>query len=631
MWLLRLLLVAVFQFIVAEGQDSCTERCKRIDTRSMGRIGFDEEKRTVLFEKQRPLAQMKRVCWRAYDYLDCMKKCPSTPEHVKFTKLTRNKCKFALRDLDEQLQCITRYHTFIRLRCSSFQKESVQQRRLNVSFTPSEESCRLLNLNLLCLENHIVNYCPRAKKIFTRYNFRDYFLNFVLPEDDLLFDEDDLDACQVAQQPDGIDFTDSIETTTDTTSTYDDYPEADTQFTPFPDLTGGTAMVKILPTDPGDAERARTEERQAFTELLDELITSTELNEFGKSQEPDEDHEDRTEVPVIVGGTNETPNKKEHEDEEIFIDVKSAEKNEDEQLPEHHEDHEDTTAEIPMATDSHATVEMATESYEDLPTKNVLHKTKDTSAEKFEKVKDKSEEKIETQVESTVKTERTPVLTVTEMINDTVVHHSNEGDEIFLDVNDRFNEKVDYAVTDKSSKEVHSREKAPEKAPGPTPKFEVPELIFGSKEKTDEGAGVRVDPIDHKANDEKYKLALNETMAAPETEDLYDGVEEMTDGPYEATDELPTQKGKEYEKYETSPQINIVPIVTRLVNKSKKHLFLRNDESQFAEHDMNLGREVVIESSSPHGMTTSRKKIFSGDHSLEDVPPNFMYSSSRGH
>ena len=174
-----------------------------------------------------------------------------------------------------------------------------------MSFTPSEESCRfsflaleenrkdffrLLNLNLLCLENHIVNYCPRAKKIFTRYNFRfvtmyslkmgllfrDYFLNFVLPEDDLLFDEDDLDACQVAQQPDGIEFTDSIETTTDTTSTYDDYPEADTQvyfesrlpksaffqFTPFPDLTGGTTMVKILPTDPGDAERARTEERQ---------------------------------------------------------------------------------------------------------------------------------------------------------------------------------------------------------------------------------------------------------------------------------------------------------------------------------------------------------------------------------
>ena len=40
---------------------------------------------------------MKRVCWRAYDYLDCMKKCPSTPEHVKFTKFTRNKCKFALR------------------------------------------------------------------------------------------------------------------------------------------------------------------------------------------------------------------------------------------------------------------------------------------------------------------------------------------------------------------------------------------------------------------------------------------------------------------------------------------------------------------------------------------------------
>ena len=92
----------------------------------------------------------------------------------------------------------------------------------------------------------------------------------------MLFDEDDLDACQVAQQPDGIDFTDSIETTTDATSTYDDYPEADTQvyfesrppksaffqFTPFPDLTGGTTMVKILPTDPGDAERARTEERQ---------------------------------------------------------------------------------------------------------------------------------------------------------------------------------------------------------------------------------------------------------------------------------------------------------------------------------------------------------------------------------
>lgn len=284
-------------------------------------------------------------------------------------------------------------------------------------------------------------------------------------------------------------------------------------------------------------------------------------------------------MPVIVGGKNEMSNRKEHEDEEIFIDVKSAEKNEDEQLPEHHEGHEDTTAKIPMATESHATVEMVTESYEDLPTENVLHKTKDISAEKFEKIKDKSEEKVETQVESTVKTERTPVLAVTEMINDTVAHHSNEGDEIFLDVNDKFDEKVDYAVTDKSSKEAHSHEKTPEKTPEPTPKFEVPELIFGSKEKADEGAGVRVDPIDHKANDEKYKLALNETMAAPETEDLYDGVEEMTEEPYEATDELPTHKDKEYEKYETSPQVDIVPIVTRPMDKSKKHLFLRNDES----------------------------------------------------
>lgn len=62
----------------------------------------------------------------------------------KLSKVSKTKSiyDFMFPDLDEQLQCITRYHTFIRLRCSSFQKESVQQRRLNMSFTPSEESCR---------------------------------------------------------------------------------------------------------------------------------------------------------------------------------------------------------------------------------------------------------------------------------------------------------------------------------------------------------------------------------------------------------------------------------------------------------------------------------------------------------
>ncbi|KHJ86335.1 hypothetical protein OESDEN_13919 [Oesophagostomum dentatum] len=40
-------------------------------------------------------------------------------------------------------------------------------------------------------------YCANAKKIFRRLNFRDYFLSFILPGNDTLFDDLDLDACQL--------------------------------------------------------------------------------------------------------------------------------------------------------------------------------------------------------------------------------------------------------------------------------------------------------------------------------------------------------------------------------------------------------------------------------------------------
>ncbi|CAJ0956698.1 unnamed protein product, partial [Mesorhabditis belari] len=128
-----------------------------------------------------------------------MTHCDDQPKDFdKFITYTLRQCKDVMSDLHPQLNCISRYHTFVEVRCSSFMKEAVRlRRRVGPHFTPDQETCRYVHLNALCLENAVLSHCPDAERVFSRLNFRDYFLNFIVPGDDSLFDDEDLNTCQV--------------------------------------------------------------------------------------------------------------------------------------------------------------------------------------------------------------------------------------------------------------------------------------------------------------------------------------------------------------------------------------------------------------------------------------------------
>ena len=49
----------------------------------------------------------------------------------------------------------------------------------------------------MCLSNTVFFYCPNAKKLFNRFTLRNYFLSFVVPDDDEDFNDKFLDYCEV--------------------------------------------------------------------------------------------------------------------------------------------------------------------------------------------------------------------------------------------------------------------------------------------------------------------------------------------------------------------------------------------------------------------------------------------------
>lgn len=130
--------------------------------------------------------------------MDCMKHCPKSESHAIFAKNVRNKCKFVLSDMEVTLKCISKHHSFLTMRCSSFLNEASRLRaESDLSTTPRHDECRFLHLTTICLENGVNSYCKDGRQLFKRLNFRDYFLSFVLPMDDDLFDDEDLDSCQI--------------------------------------------------------------------------------------------------------------------------------------------------------------------------------------------------------------------------------------------------------------------------------------------------------------------------------------------------------------------------------------------------------------------------------------------------
>lgn len=173
-------------------------------------------------------------------------------------------------------------------------------------------------------------FCPDGRKIFKRLNFRDYFLSFVLPMDDDLFDDEDLDSCQIydfvkdaekreredeerkqeeerrRRIDDDEDYEEEL--TTIVNNMEDDSEVYITSTMPTESTTSSeseyssTTSFSVTPPILGTLESLKPED---LTTILDELVTSSET---GKSEEIDT--EDRQ-------GKEKEPN--EHDDLESLV------------------------------------------------------------------------------------------------------------------------------------------------------------------------------------------------------------------------------------------------------------------------------------------------------------------------
>lgn len=75
--------------------------------------------------------------------------------------------------MEPTLKCISKHHSFLTMRCSSFLNEASRLRaESDLSTTPRHDECRFLHLTTICLENHVNTFCPDGRKIFKRLNFR---------------------------------------------------------------------------------------------------------------------------------------------------------------------------------------------------------------------------------------------------------------------------------------------------------------------------------------------------------------------------------------------------------------------------------------------------------------------------
>ncbi|KHN88112.1 hypothetical protein Tcan_08631 [Toxocara canis] len=176
---------------------ACVQRCDRIFERSLHRMGENRETLSALLSKQRPLQQTKDACWKSFDYMDCMQHCelPNRYQLAKASRMLKSKCRPFIDGEEPQLACISRFHSFLEVRCSTYLNEAVRLSKLGVKM--KHETCRHLHYHGSCLANNIFHFCPKANRIFTRLRLRDYFISFILPEDDRYFSEDFLDDCQI--------------------------------------------------------------------------------------------------------------------------------------------------------------------------------------------------------------------------------------------------------------------------------------------------------------------------------------------------------------------------------------------------------------------------------------------------
>ncbi|CAI5437682.1 unnamed protein product [Caenorhabditis angaria] len=298
--LLTALFLACFPVLIKS--DECAERCERLKQRSLERVGYDDERVESLFERQRPLESLKDICWRLYDNIDCMKKCKRSEKHAAFTKIIRNKCKNVLYDMEPTLKCISKHQSFLKMKCKSYIDEASKLRaEQDINQTPSRDVCQFLHFNTICLENDVNNYCANGKAIFRRLKFRDYFLSFLLPNDDDLFDDEDLDSCRIYDfvKDDELKQKEEEELRREQAKRLridDDYDYEEELTTVINGIEDEeTTTIAHFDTSTISSQKAEsvTPDTKEFTEIIDEMIDSSNMaTQIQTTAEPEDEYFD---------------------------------------------------------------------------------------------------------------------------------------------------------------------------------------------------------------------------------------------------------------------------------------------------------------------------------------------------
>ncbi|TKR93097.1 hypothetical protein L596_007620 [Steinernema carpocapsae] len=181
---------------------ACSERCDRLFTRSLDRIKMDSRRIEAALTVRKKIDHFKDVCWKFEDFEDCHRQCEH-PKSAFFSSeaMRKNlfrKCRPIVKREESHFKCISKYHSFLEIRCSTYAKEATSLREKSKGHDKyRQETCRHLHYHNRCLTNNIFQYCPQAKHLFNRFTLREFFLSFVVPSNDDLFSDSFLDFCQI--------------------------------------------------------------------------------------------------------------------------------------------------------------------------------------------------------------------------------------------------------------------------------------------------------------------------------------------------------------------------------------------------------------------------------------------------
>ncbi|KAK0424461.1 hypothetical protein QR680_008676 [Steinernema hermaphroditum] len=199
------LLAMMSQAALAEDKadkTSCSRRCDRLFERSLERIKMHVMVIEAALKARRPIEQQKDVCWKFEDFEDCHTQCEH-PTSTFFSseamrKTLWRKCRPMIKKEESHFKCISKYHSFLEIRCSTYAKEATSLRRKSKGHDRyRQETCRFLHYHNRCLSNNILQYCPNSMDLFNRFTLREFFLSFVVPQNDELFSDSFLDFCQI--------------------------------------------------------------------------------------------------------------------------------------------------------------------------------------------------------------------------------------------------------------------------------------------------------------------------------------------------------------------------------------------------------------------------------------------------